>query len=262
MTQHVITGIQTCPAPSAEGVADYFLSPDVMFVTVYDGSARLLDMGGSFHAVPEIGARMLRETLADGEAAAAARIAEHYGVARQQVQDDLTVFLRHLENEGLLCRKRNPGSRRSGSFAVARLLLRPSLSAAHRALRSTQAKARALLVLARLSFALFGWSRTLVVWQEAHAHVPAQQAGEADAETIRRLDKAVLAAVASNPIAVACKERALCSWSLARVAGLHAALVVGIELFPIAGHCWCEVSGQPLGDDREHCDLFTPVARW
>ena len=56
--------------------------------------------------------------------------------------------------------------------------------------------------------------------------------------------------------------RALCSWSLARAAGLHAALVVGIDLFPIAAHCWCEVGTQTLGDEREHCNSFTPVARW
>jgi hypothetical protein len=72
----------------------------------------------------------------------------------------------------------------------------------------------------------------------------------------------VRAAVAGHPFAVACKERALCSWSLARTAGLRATLIVGIELFPIAGHCWCEVSERPLGDDQGRCDQFTPVARW
>jgi hypothetical protein len=119
------------------------------------------------------------------------------------------------------------------------------------------------LALARLSFALFGWTRTVAVWQEAHAHFPTRQAGVGDAETIRALDRIVRAAVAGHPIAVACKERALCSWSLARAAaGLHAALVVGIDLFPMAGHCWCEVGTQTLGDDRDRCDHFTPVGRW
>jgi len=118
------------------------------------------------------------------------------------------------------------------------------------------------LALARLSFALFGWTRTVSVWQEAHAHFAPRQADVRDAETIRALDKIVRAAAASHPIPVACKERGLCAWSLARAAGLHANLVIGIDLFPMAGHCWCEVGTQTLGDDQGRCDHFTPVGRW
>lgn len=258
----MITSIQTCAALPMAQEAEYVLPPDVIFVTVEDGSVRLLDMAGGFHAVPTVGTRMLRETLTNGADAAATRIAKDYDVARQQVQNDLAVFLRDLEKQGLLRSQRNRQPRRSGSFGLARLLLRPSLHGAHRLLRSPETKARTLLALARLSFALFGWTRTVAVWQEAHARFPARQAGEREAGTIPALDKAVRAAVASHPVSVACKELALCSWSLARAAGLHAALVVGMDLYPIAGHCWCEVATQPLGDDRERCDRFTPVARW
>ena len=253
--------IQTCDARPKERGAGYFLPPDVILVTVEDGSARLLDMAGGFHAVPAVGARMLQETLTSGAAAAATRIAEDYRVDRQQVQNDLAGFLRDLENQRLLCSQRSRPRRRS--FGLARLLLRPALHGAHGLLRSPETKARMLLAWARLSFALFGWTRTVAVWREAHAHFPARQTAEGDAENIRALDSIVRAAVAGHPIPVACKERALCSWSLARAAaGLHAALVVGIDLFPMAGHCWCEVGTQTLGDDRDRCDHFTPVGRW
>jgi len=261
----MITSIQTCPALPAERQPEYFLPPDVIFLTVDDGSARLLDMAGSFHAVPAVGTRMLQETLASGADAAVTRIAQDYGVAPQQVRDDLAVFLRDLENQGLLCNRRSRLSRRRGTFGLARLVLRPSLHAAHRLMRSPEAKGRTLLALARLSFALFGWARTVAVWQDAHAHFTARQADERDAETIQVLDRAVRAAAASHLVAVACKERALCSWSLARAAGIHASVVVGIALSPMAGHCWCEVGTQTLGeDDREHREYFyyKPVARW
>jgi hypothetical protein len=165
-----------------------------------------------------------------------------------------------LESQGLLCRQRH--RRRDGDFGLARLLLRPALYAAHRLPRTAAAKARILLASARLSFALFGWAPTLAVWQEAHAHFPERQAGEHEAATIQALDAVVRTAVAGHPVAVACKERALCAWSLVRAAGLNASLIVGIELFPIAAHCWCEVGAQPLGDDRERCIDFMPVARW
>jgi hypothetical protein len=256
----VIVSIQTRPAIATPPASDYSLCPDVILVTVRDGSARLLDMAGGFHAIPAVGARMLQETLADGAAKAAARIADEYGVAHGQVQDDLAVFLRDLEQQGLLCSERN--RRRTGALGPARLLLRPALGAAHRLLRSPDRQARALLGLARLSFALFGWTATVAAWQQAHARFPSRPAGPRDAHMIQALDTTVRAAVAGHPVAVACKERALCSWSLARSAGFNASLVVGVELFPMAGHCWCEVAALPLGDDPDRCDQFTPVARW
>ncbi len=258
----MITNIQACSVPPKQREAAYLLSPDVIFVTVDDGSARLLDMAGDFHAVPAIGARMLQETLANGADAAVTRIAEDYGVARQQVQDDLAVFLGELEKQGLLYNERRRRGRPGGASGLARLLLQPWLHGAHRLLRSPEAKARVLLALARLSFALFGWSRTVAVWQGMHARFPVRQAGEQEAGMIEALDRAVRAAVASHTVSVACKERALCSWSLARAAGLDASIIVGVFLFPIAGHCWCEVGTQTLGDDRDRCDEFTPVARW
>ena len=258
----MIASIQTCHTLPPERESAYWLPPDVIFVTLEDGSARLLDMARGFHAVPAVGTRMLQETLANGAAAAATRIAEDYGVARQQVQNDLAVFLHDLEKQGLLSNQRNPGRRGSSSLGLAHRLLRPSLRAAHRLSHTPEKRTQALLGLALLSFRLFGWTRTVAAWQDLHAHFPAEQADERHAGAILVLDKAVRAAVAGHPLAVACKEQALCAWSLARAAGMHASVVVGIDLFPIAGHCWCEVGAYLLGDDRERCDRFTPVARW
>ena len=99
----MIASIQTRPVRATAPAPEYSLPPDVILVTVRDGSARLLDMAGGFHAVPAVGARMLQETLANGASAAAIRIAEDYGVAREQVQRDLAAFLRDLEKQGLLC---------------------------------------------------------------------------------------------------------------------------------------------------------------
>jgi hypothetical protein len=176
------------------------------------------------------------------------------------VHDDLAVFLRDLERQGLVCSKRTRGQ--GGALLPARLLLRPAVGAVPRLLKSPDKQARALLSLARLSFALFGWTATVAAWQEAHARFPSREASAHDTEMIHALDVTVRAAVARHPVVVACKERALCSWSLARTAGLNASLIVGIELYPMAGHCWCEVAALPLGDDQDRCDQFTPVARW
>jgi hypothetical protein len=258
----MITSIQACPAEAVETEPEYVLAPNVIFLTVEDGSGRLVDMTAGFHAVPAMGTRMLQETLSNGAAAAAARIAKDYGVAPQQVENDLAAFLYELESQRLLYSRRTRRGGRQHGTSLARALIRPGLYAAHRFLRSPAAKARALQALARLSFALFGWTRTVAVWQEAHAEFPARDADERDADTIVALREVVCTAAATNLVAAACKERALCSWSLARAAGLHASIVVGVFLFPIAAHCWCEAGTETLSDDRERCDQFTPVARW
>jgi hypothetical protein len=258
----MITTIQTRFSRSAAPEAEFALPPDVIFVTVHDGSARLLDMAGRFHAVPAIGARMLQETLQFGRGEAGRRIAQEYGAAPWQVQTDLDVFLRELQEQGLLCKQ---GERRScGGLAagLARLFLRPALSWIHGVLRSADSKAPAILGLARLSFALLGWTRTIAIWKEAHAGFASRQADKGKEQAIRTLDQAVRAAAASHPFEVACKERALCCWALARAAGLAASLVVGIELFPLVGHCWCEVGPQTLSDDPDWCASFVPVGKW
>jgi hypothetical protein len=258
----MITTIQTRSSLQTSEAADYSLSPDVIFVTVHDGSARLLDMAGRFHAVPAVGTLMLQETLANGTGAAVNRIAQDYGVDAGQVRNDLDVFLGELEDQGLLCSR---GTRQRWLIAktrLARLFLRPALYGIHRAFRSQEAKARLLLGLARLSFGLFGWTPTISVWKEAHSGYAAGQVGEPQEQAVRAVDEVVRAAAASHPFGVECKERALCCWALARAAGLDAAVVVGIDLFPLAGHCWCEVGSWTLSDDLDRCASYTPVARW
>jgi hypothetical protein len=258
----MIATIQTRSSLQPSDAAVFSLAHDVIFVTVHDGSARLLDMAGRFHAVPAVGTLMLQETLAHGAEAAVQRITQEYGVKPGQVQHDLDVFLRELENQGLLCSLENRQRRRGAGAWLARLVLRPALSAIQRLFRAPESKARALLGLARISFGLFGWTRTIAVWKEAHAHLASRQAGEPDKQAVRAVDQAVRVAAASHPFAVECKERALCCWALARSAGLHAALVVGINLFPLAGHCWCEVGPQTLSDNQDRCADYTPVGRW
>jgi hypothetical protein len=258
----MLTAIQTRSSLQTSDAADFSLSPDVILVTVHDGSARLLDMAGRFHAVPAVGTIMLQETLANGAAAAVNRVSQDYGVDTTQVRNDLAVFLRELEDQGLLCSRRNrPRWRRTNTW-LARLFLRPALYAIHRVLRSQEAKARALLGLARIAFGLFGWSRTISVWKEAHSRYAARQAGEPEEQAVGELDEVVRAAAANHPLGVECKERALCCWALARAAGLDAAVVVGIDLFPLAGHCWCEVGSRTLSDYQDRCVAYTPVGRW
>ncbi len=248
--------LTTSPEP------DYTLAPDVILLPAPDGTARLLDLGGQFYALPAVGAELLTDTLERGSAAAVRLTAERYGVEPRRVTDDLDEFLSRLEREGLVRRRlsrREPGRL---TTALARVTLTPALVFIHRALRGTQSRAAALLALARLSFRLFGWSRTVRVWRRCHPPNTAPLSDAEGAEAAATIDEAVRRAAARHPITVECKERSLCCWALARRAGIPAALVVGISLFPLAGHCWCESGGRTLGDDRDRCEAYTPVARY
>jgi Transglutaminase-like superfamily len=73
------------------------------------------------------------------------------------------------------------------------------------------------------------------------------------------IDTAVRQAAARHILKVECKERALCCWVLARRAGVPAQLVVGICLFPLEGHCWCECGEWIFSDDRDRCASYHPV---
>ena len=80
--------------------------------------------------------------------------------------------------------------------------------------------------------------------------------------TVQTIDAAVRGAASRHAFSVECKERSLSCWSLARAAGLPATVVLGINLFPVAGHCWCESGPWTLSDYEDRCQNFTPVVRY
>ena len=79
---------------------------------------------------------------------------------------------------------------------------------------------------------------------------------------VRALDDALRQTAAGHLLVMACKERALSCWALLRWAGAPAALVVGLDLFPLTGHCWCEVGSRIVTDFEDRCASYMPVARY
>lgn len=241
----------------------YVLALDVILVPVQDGTARLLDMSGRFYAVSALGARMLQDTLAQGTAAAVRSIAAQYRVDTTQVQRDVDTFLHELAKARLICHPLRRGRGRQASSIVTSLLLLPTLRGIYRCTPSLRSRAWALLTLARLALPLFGWARTVAVWQQFHRQQRTEKPSlPAGAARITAIDEAVRAAAARHLLTMECKERAVCCWSLARAAGLPATLVVGINVFPLHGHCWCEIDHWIISDDRDRCARFHPVVTY
>jgi hypothetical protein len=169
------------------------------------------------------------------------------------------MFLHTLEAEGLIDRRDPEHRKRQRSALWPFLLLVPILTFLRYATRPTPRAAWTLLALARLSYAVFGWSQSLRVWQRCFHQTMGQASQAGQAEAIRVIDRDVRQAAARHILKVECKERALCCWVLARRTGVPAHLVVGIRLFPLEAHCWCECGGWIFSDDRDRCASYHPV---
>jgi hypothetical protein len=233
---------------------EWKLVSDVLFVPAPDGSARLFDLNGDCHAVSSIGAEMLEAVFEQGEAAAVQLIAEGYEVDLVQVQNDVSSLLEELVAKRLI--RRHGRVRRQVNWLS--WLLVPCLWIACY-LPFNRIGMFALLALARFSFRWFGWSTTVNVWGRFFSlrnHLPERRPAE---QLAREIDRQVRAAAAAHLFRTECKERALCCWAMARRAGLPASLLLGIQFYPLAGHCWCEVGKLILSDDKPVCDLYAPI---
>ncbi len=246
---------------SGTGKGEYAISPDVVFLQIDDGSARLLDLGGEFFAVPATGAEMLRGVVEQGTAATVCRLAAEYGVGEERIRADLDILMHKLEARGLIY-SLGKGRPRRSCGGLASLIVLSWLRQVLRSRRSWQKKAGRLMTLARLSFRFWGWARTVSLWKECLPESKCQVTAEEEEETVRAIDEAIRAAAAGHLLEMACKERALCCWALIRSAGVPAKLVVGINLFPLAGHCWCEGGSRTLSDFPDRCATYTPVVRY
>lgn len=244
---------------SKSNSSEFRLMSDVVFVPVEDGTSRLLDMSGSFYALSTTATEMLCKVLEQGVEETLSTLASKYAVDGNQLQVDLNRLLHDLEQQHLVHRSSNISLNIQVGDAIATFLLIPALSLIHYCIRFSSIKTWCLLMLAHLSFGIFGWARTIYIWQKLFIHRSAKDCNE---NLARRIDEAVREIATSHILKVECKERALCCWFLLRAAGISATLVVGINLFPFAGHCWCESDSLILSDYEDHCDRFTPVLRY
>src|SRR4051812_18749693 len=102
--------VMTADAPETDGTgADYRLSRDVVLVKAWDGSSRLIDLGGDSFGLPEVSTALLEGTLRGGPAVAAEEVARRYAVPADRVAADLDAFLEDLGHRGLVARRPLPG---------------------------------------------------------------------------------------------------------------------------------------------------------
>ena len=244
---------------ASPGRQDYRLAQDVVLLFVADHTARILDFGGLFCSVSQSAARMLYETLNHGMESAIETIAATYRIDRSRIQVDLQNLLADLESKGLIL---GPQSRKQPSPPkIRRMALRVMLSGAHSLPLSLNSQILVLFGLIFAAIRMLGWPETVRLFQSQHQKPP-QVLTDERKDLPQEVDTAIRDMAAGYPFPVECKERALCCWTLLRGVGLPAQLVVGISLFPLESHCWCELEGCVLTDHLDRCERFTPVMRY
>lgn len=121
--QHIITD-----ADATIYVGDFRLAPEVIFAGLGDGTARLLDMSGSFFALSESAARLVESALRLPMKKASATVAAEFGADALEVERDLHDLVDELCRRGSLRPAAEPAKER-GRRRWAGALLYPLLRA-------------------------------------------------------------------------------------------------------------------------------------
>jgi len=252
----LIKAIVSSADAATKAAADYGLRPDVLLLLLEDGTARLLDLDGDIYALSPTAATMLDEALRYEVAAIVRGIAARYCIDQRQAEADTRAFLSQLEQKRLIRRVRPTATTvRSTPPRWVVTLLRMI----HAWPTSLSSQATALLTVAYFANRWSGWTGALGAWRCYYSR-QSLSSDDSSTQQIGAIDQAVRTIAARHPLKIGCKERALCSWGLARGAGQPAKLILGVELFPMACHCWCQLGPRIIGDDAERCVRFTPVA--
>jgi hypothetical protein len=174
------------------------------------------------------------------------------------IERDLDKLLDQLRSARLLVRETSSARRLRQSLGawLGNVFLRVFCSR-----RGGLERAGRLLTAAKISIRVAGFARSIDLWR-AHFQPCGRTIPGAEKPTIPQIDTAVRQAAARHFLKMECKERALACWGLLRLEGWAPALVIGIDPFPLWGHCWCEAGSQIVSDDPAHCQRFTPVVRF
>lgn len=235
---------QFSPTVLVEKVGNYRLKKDAILV-LQDGVARFLDLNrGKFYGLDSVDTKSLMLILNNGLDIAAHCIAKECSVAEEKVRSDLSKLLAELQHKQLL----DSQLVQAQQFPKSPSRLTISL----------------LLTLAWISIRILGWTRTIQLWRCWQRPVDNSLSGDWET-TVQSVDTVVREAAAKHPFlpTIACKERALVGWHILKFTfGLPAELVIGINLYPFQAHAWVECGSCTVTDDRSHCEIFTPAARY
>lgn len=238
--------------PAHATACGHVLADHTALVLSETGSANIVDLAGSVHALTPVAADMIVLTLENGREAAIDLLVERYDAPRECIADDLDRLWNDFVDRGLirqadgLAANRSKSRSASAAASLADIVLAAPLPF----------KARAAIVLALVKFSCrhVGLAATIGAWRERFG-----TGGVADPDAIADDAKVVHDVATRHWLKVDCKERALTSWAVARRKGIDATVVIGLKPYPLAGHAWCRVADRIVGDDPDFCAAHSPV---
>lgn len=245
----------------ANNQSDYVLGENVILLQVKDGTARIIDLDGEYHAISVTAALILLETLKNGSQKVAERLANEYSIELSQAQEDVRFFLQYLTDKRIIYHLETSKEQDKINKYNLLFFLEFLLKLINRSSINFEIKVWIILSLAYFSFRLLGWTKTIKVWQHSFSSTIIVNVQEKD-KFINAVDLAIHNVTPYHLLNIECKERALCSWWMLCFAGIPAKLTLGVDLFPLSSHCWCEVGKNIVGDNKEWREWFTPVFSW
>jgi hypothetical protein len=245
--------------PTRSGIV---LAPDTIFIGVGDGSGRLLSLDGDFYTLSATGADMLRRLLDRSVEAVVREFTRGYDAAEDQIRNDIFGLLAELRRRDLVKTGAEAAGTRWTRRRAPSSLLFPLLGYVWRMQAVSAGGAWWLLALARVACRLRGWSSSVACWRQFMEKMQPGQKGVATVGRAAAIDAAVRLSAARHPMGMGCKERALACWFLMRRADIRADLVLGVNLYPLASHCWCEWRGNVYSDDAERCGRYEEILRY
>lgn len=255
----VITAVHSFDDQSDSPAAVY-LAPNVYLLSVADGTARLLDLDGAFYSLSQTAAKMLFEVLTKPLDEAVPNLTKYYKADQKRIQGDINAFLDNLLRRKLITLdKVARGEKNRLSNMIFRILMNACLTVINASIFPTNRRAGLLMTLIYVSLRLKGWNITVNILKNRYSIADHSDTVLGGMEKAMAIDLAVRAASSKHLLNITCKERSLCCWVLMRAKKLTATLVLGIDLMPLASHCWCQFGGQILTDYEDRCERFVPI---
>ncbi len=194
----------------------------------------------------------------------ARRVAAVHAVPVERIQKEIEEFVDDLLPSAMIdgaCRRDRWVHRLRDRFAHGLVLLVRSMKWPFRLL-PTSVRLWMLMTATLLLYQTMGWARAAWIMAALYPRTISRASGSDWGLAARRIDTTVRNLAAGHWLSPGSPERAICGWALLRTEGWPADLVVGVDVFPALGRCWCQSGPWTLGDDPRMVERFFPVIRY
>lgn len=247
---------------SVSSTPGIFLAADTVFLGVDDGSGRLLALDGDFYALCATSADMLRQLLEQPMEAVLPVLYHTYDAPEDRIRNDLNDLVGHLHQQGLVTLRSSPLTCQEKKRVNPWPLLGPLLRVLWKRPVDCRDLVWGVLALSRIACRLWGWSSSVTCWQRFLSRNPSAHPQKSAVDRAAAIDSSVRSGAARHLFGMGCKERALACWFLLHRSHVSAQLVLGVNLYPLSSHCWCEWQGRIYGDDPERCERYEAILRY